>query len=85
VEFVEMYGVHPTLSFGLAKLARTEQLQRAERARMLHAAGNGAERRPGIVAAIRVVFGGGMIALGQWIHGGYPEQAEGAAALRMAR
>jgi hypothetical protein len=81
-------GIHPAMSFDLAKLASREQAQRLSQASLIAEANRGAERRFGIVRSIRANFGGAMITVGQRVRGERAEVIEAAPStttLRMAR
>jgi len=89
MEYSIMNGNHPQLAFDLAKIARNEKIARANQARLISEAKCGREKRIGIVAVSRRIFGGAIINLGQAVHGGRVEQVDASAVstatLRMAR
>lgn len=89
MEIPAVNGNHPQLAFDLTKLARQEELRRANKARLLAEARGVRGERTGIVTASRRIFGGAIISLGQAVHGERIEQAEAqpvaTATLRMAR
>jgi hypothetical protein len=84
-----MTGNHPLLAFDLCKLARQDEMRRANKQRLVAEAKEGRGPRAGMVTASRRIFGGAIINLGQAVHGERLEQIEGpavsTATLRMAR
>ena len=84
-----MNGNHPQMAFDLAKLARQDEMRRANRKRLLNEAKQGRTEQSGIVSASRRIFGGAIISLGQAVRGGRVETVEAptvsTATLRMAR
>lgn len=83
-----MNGIHPVISFDLAKLAAREQTIRINQAMLIAEANRGRERRFGIVRSIRANFGGAIITIGQRVRGERLERVDAAPStttLRMAR
>ena len=84
-----MTGNHPLLAFDLCKLARQDEMRRANMQRLVAEAKEGRSPRPGIVTTSRRVFGGAIINLGQAVRGERLDQIEvpavSTATLRMAR
>lgn len=81
-------GVHPAMSFDLAKLASHEQALRLNKARLIAEANHGSGQRASVIRSIRATFGGAMIAVGHRVRGERGECVEtspSAAALRIAR
>jgi hypothetical protein len=82
-------GNHPLLAFDLCKLAREDEMRRANKQRLLAEAKRGRGERTGIVSTSRRIFGGAIITLGQAVRGERLEQIEvpavSTAALRMVR
>jgi hypothetical protein len=88
LEYDMMNGIHPAISFDLAKLAAHEQTIRLNRAMLIAEANRGNERRFGFVRSIRANFGGAIINVGQRVRGERHEGVELAPStttLRMAR
>jgi hypothetical protein len=83
-----MNGIHPVISFDLAKLAAQEQTIRLNRAMLIAEANRGHERRFGIVRSIRANFGGAIINVGQRVRGERLERVDATpstTSLRIAR
>jgi hypothetical protein len=81
-------GIHPAMSFDLAKLAAREQMIRLNQASLIAEANRGNERRFGIVRSIRANVGGAIVNVGQRVRGERGEALEAAPSvttLRMAR
>jgi len=77
------------LAFDLCKLAREDEMRRANKQRLLAEAKQGRGERTGIVTTSRRIFGGAIITLGQAVRGERLEQIEvpavSTATLRMVR